>query len=62
MATLLDIAREAGVAKSTVSRVLRKDPSLSTSDETREKIFAAARALGYEMKQEKMLKDRKSVV
>ena len=55
MATLLDIAREAGVAKSTVSRVLRKDPSLSTSDETREKIFAAARALGYEIKQEKLL-------
>lgn len=55
MATLLDIAREAGVAKSTVSRVLRRDPTLSTSDETREKIFAAANALGYEMKQEKML-------
>ena len=55
MATLLDIAQAAGVAKSTVSRVLRQDPTLSTSEETREKIFAAAHALGYHMKQEKML-------
>lgn len=55
MATLFDIAQEAGVAKSTVSRVLRQDPTLSTSDETRAKIFAAAEALGYQMKQEKML-------
>lgn len=55
MATLLDIAREAGVAKSTVSRVLRKDPTLSTSDQTRAKIFAAAEALGYQIKQEKLL-------
>lgn len=55
MVTLLDIAQEAGVAKSTVSRVLRQDPTLSTSEETRERIFAAAQALGYQMKQEKML-------
>lgn len=55
MATLIDIAREAGVAKSTVSRVLRLDPTLSTAEETREKIFAAAQALGYQMKEEKML-------
>lgn len=55
MATLLDIAQEAGVAKSTVSRVLRQDPTLSTSDETRAKIFAAAETLGYQIKQEKML-------
>lgn len=55
MVTLLDIAQEVGVAKSTVSRVLRQDPTLSTSEETREKIFAAAQALGYKLKEGKLL-------
>ena len=55
MATLLDIARKAGVTKSTVSRALREDPTLSISEETREKINRAAKELGYKVKKEKML-------
>lgn len=47
MATLKDIARAAGVSPATVSRVLNKDDSLSTSPETREKIFLVAQQLGY---------------
>lgn len=55
MATMLDIANAAGVAKSTVSRALREDPTLSIGEETKEKIFLAARQMGYRIKQEKLL-------
>ena len=53
MATLVDIAREAGVSKATVSRALREDPALSITAETRERIFEAARKLDYKIKEEK---------
>ena len=56
VATLLDIAEKAGVAKSTVSRALREDPTLSITEETKEKIFSVAEELQYKMKQEKKLK------
>ena len=56
MATLLDIAQAAGVSKATVSRALREDPTLSITDGTRERILAAARELGYKIKEEKKKK------
>jgi DNA-binding LacI/PurR family transcriptional regulator len=46
-ARLEDVARAAGVSKSTVSRVLSDDPTLSVRDETRERVRALARQLGY---------------
>jgi LacI family transcriptional regulator len=46
-ARLEDVARAAGVSKSTVSRVLSGDPMLSVRAETRERIQALARDLGY---------------
>lgn len=47
MATLKDIAKIADVSVSTVSRVLNKDNTLSVSEDTKQKIFAAASQLGY---------------
>lgn len=47
MATIKDIAQEAGFSISTVSRVLNNDESLSVPDETREKIYEAAEKLNY---------------
>ncbi len=55
MATLQEIADMAGVAKSTVSRALRDDPTLAINDTTREKIFSAAEELNYKVKKEKLL-------
>ena len=47
MATLKDIADQAGVSQATVSRVLNRDPSLSVTEETRERVFRSAAALSY---------------
>jgi LacI family transcriptional regulator len=47
MATLKDIAEQAGVSQSTVSRVLNKDATISVTEETRKSIFRAASRLGY---------------
>ena len=46
-ARLEDVARAAGVSKSTVSRVLSGDPTLSVRGETRERVRALAQQLGY---------------
>jgi LacI family transcriptional regulator len=46
-ARLEDVAKAAGVSKSTVSRVLSGDPLLSVRDETRARVHALARELGY---------------
>lgn len=48
MATIKDIAKKAGVSISTVSRVLNYDPTLSTSNETKKKIFEIAEELSYD--------------
>ncbi|MDQ0858520.1 LacI family DNA-binding transcriptional regulator [Bacillus sp. V2I10] len=50
MATIKDIAEEAGYSVSTVSRVLNNDVSLSVPDETREKIYEVAEKLNYRKK------------
>ncbi|CDQ38441.1 LacI family DNA-binding transcriptional regulator [Virgibacillus salexigens] len=50
MATIKDIANQAGVSPATVSRVLNYDASLSVSDETKKKIFEAAEDLSYRKK------------
>lgn len=50
MATITEVAQEAGYSIATVSRVLNNDPKLSVGDETREKIFEAADKLNYRKK------------
>jgi len=47
VATLKDIADQAGVSTATVSRVLNYDKTLSVADETRKRIFRVAEALNY---------------
>lgn len=47
MATLRDVARQAGVDPSTVSRVINADGRLTIREETRSRILAAVHDLGY---------------
>ncbi|WP_433654910.1 transcriptional regulator EbgR [Klebsiella variicola] len=47
MATLKDIATEAGVSLATVSRVLNDDPSLNVKEETKHRILEVAERLEY---------------
>ncbi|WP_141502691.1 LacI family DNA-binding transcriptional regulator [Paenibacillus luteus] len=47
MATIKDIAQEAGVSSTTVSRVLNNDVTLAVSEETRTRIFSIAEQLQY---------------
>ncbi|WNS44124.1 LacI family DNA-binding transcriptional regulator [Paenibacillus sp. MMS20-IR301] len=56
MATIKDIAREAGVSAATVSRVLNNDLSLAVSEDTRTRIFAVAGQLGYKPSRLKQMK------
>ena len=50
MATIKEVAKEAGFSIATVSRVLNNDPKLSVGADTREKVFEAADKLGYRKK------------
>jgi LacI family transcriptional regulator len=45
--TLADVGRHATVDTSVVSRVLNNDPALNIRDETRERVLASVRELGY---------------
>lgn len=45
--TLKDIANQAGVSLTTVSRILNYDPKLSVNAKTRQKVLTIAEALGY---------------
>jgi len=45
--TTHDIAREAGVSRTTVSHVLNKQPGVALNPKTRERVLATARKLGY---------------
>lgn len=56
MATIKDIAREAGVSAATVSRVLNNDLTLAVSEDTRTRIFAVAEQLDYKPSRLKQLK------
>lgn len=47
MATLKDISLATGISISTISRVLNRDETISVTPQTQEKIFAAAKTLGY---------------
>ncbi len=51
MASMRDIAREAQVSVTTVSRVLANDPDFQVTEQTRSRVFAAAKALAYVMKE-----------
>lgn len=44
---MTDVAREAGCSQATVSLVLNRNEAIKLSAQTRERVFAAARALGY---------------
>ncbi|WP_138755140.1 LacI family DNA-binding transcriptional regulator [Paenibacillus sinopodophylli] len=56
MATIKDIAQEAGVSAATVSRVLNNDTSLAVSEETRSRIFSIAEQLQYKPSKLRRLK------
>jgi LacI family transcriptional regulator len=47
--TSADVARLAGVSRTTVSYVLNNTPNLSLKQETRERVLAAARELNYQL-------------
>ena len=61
MATLLEIAQAANVSKTTVSRALRCDPTLSITSETRTKILDAAKNLGYTVKEERRIHKNRTI-
>lgn len=54
MATLKDVADLSGVSQATVSRVLNADPSLSVTQQTRDKVINAARRLNYKTVSERV--------
>jgi len=60
MATLKDIATEAGVSSATVSRVLNEDESVHVREETRTKIFEVAEKLQYKTIATRYSKSNKS--
>ena len=47
MATIRDIAKEAGISAGAVSRILNQDETLSVSRETRERVLQIATRVGY---------------
>lgn len=53
MITLKEIAKQANVSSSTVSRVLNLDPTLNIPDATKHRVFEVANALGYKKKNTK---------
>lgn len=61
MATIKDIAKLANVSSATVSRILNEDPTLSVMEETRNAVFEAATALGYNKKERKKNKETMTI-
>lgn len=47
MATLKDVAKQAGVSAAAASRIINRDPTLSVTEETRARVLEAAAALDY---------------
>ena len=62
MATIKDIAKQAQVSPTTVSRVLNYDKTLSVSDETKQRIFEVAEELNYTKHQKKTLKNARNFI
>lgn len=58
MTGIRDVARKANVSPATVSRVLNEDKTLSVAEETRQRIFAAATKLNYDINKRKYTKKR----
>ncbi|UOK57437.1 LacI family DNA-binding transcriptional regulator [Bacillus sp. OVS6] len=58
MATIKDIALLSNVSASTVSRVLNNDKLISVQEETRMRIFEAAKELGYKTIYERRITKR----
>lgn len=58
MATLKEIADQAGVSIATVSRVLNHDDTLNVQDETKQRIFEAAEKLDYQVREKKKRKKK----
>ena len=58
MATIKDIALKAGVSSASVSRILNNDATLNVPQETRQRVFDAAKELGYEKKKKKEEKEK----
>ncbi|CAH0343946.1 LacI family DNA-binding transcriptional regulator [Bacillus sp. CECT 9360] len=58
MATIKEIADLSNVSASTVSRVLNNDETISVQTETRQRIFQAAKELGYKTIQERRTEQR----
>lgn len=52
-ATLRDIAKAANVSRSTVSRILNNDPTLSVNDSTRERVLDVAAGMNYSKHRQK---------
>lgn len=47
MATLKDVAKQAGVSSAAASRIINRDPTLSVTEDTRARVLEAAAALDY---------------
>lgn len=62
MATIKDIAQEAGVSAATVSRVLNNDTTLAVSEETRTRIFSIAEKLQYKPSRLRRMKKKSSAL
>jgi len=61
MATIKQIAEQAGVSAATVSRVLNNDATLAVSDETRARIFSVAEELQYKPSRIRKLKQEEQL-
>ncbi|MBO4637215.1 MAG: LacI family DNA-binding transcriptional regulator [Clostridiales bacterium] len=49
MANIREVAKKAGVSPAAVSRILNNDPALSVTQETRARVRAVAREMGYKI-------------
>ena len=47
-ATIIDVAKECGVAQATVARVLNGQTGIRTKESTRTRVFKAAQKVGYQ--------------
>ena len=58
MVGIRDVARKANVSPTTVSRVLNEDKTINVADQTRDRIFAVAASLNYDINKRKYVKKR----